>query len=66
MAQVSDCDLRELVVSNNTFGPQEIELLAGAIAQNPVNQRILRDAVYELKQQQERTEKIQQFNQSSS
>ncbi|OHB77036.1 MAG: RNA polymerase subunit alpha domain protein [Planctomycetes bacterium RBG_16_64_10] len=55
MAQVSDCDLRELVVSNNTFGPQEIELLAGAIAQNPVNQRILRDAVYELKQQQERT-----------
>lgn len=55
MAQGLECDLRQLVVSNNTFGPSEIQQIENAIATDYRNYSVLRDAVSELAQQPERT-----------
>lgn len=55
MAQGLDSDLRQLVLSNATFGPREIQQLSNAIAEDYANYAVLRAAVSELEQQEERT-----------
>ncbi|MCA9232269.1 MAG: tetratricopeptide repeat protein [Planctomycetales bacterium] len=55
MSQVEAVDLRQIVVSNSTFGPNEISRIVGAISEDYNNFRSLRDAVGELQQQEGRT-----------
>jgi DNA-directed RNA polymerase subunit alpha len=55
MSQMVDTDLRQIVVSNSTFGPNEIALITGAISADYANFRALRDAVGELEQQENRS-----------
>ena len=55
MLQVVDFDVRQVVVSNSTFGPNEIREIVSAISADFGNFRQLRDAVGELSQQEGRT-----------
>ncbi len=55
MSEVLELDIKELVVSNSTFGPQEIKRLTDAIAEDYSNYGLLRDAVGELDDQPERS-----------
>src|SRR6476660_6290294 len=48
-------DVRDIVVSNNTFGPREITLLMQAIAEDYQQFSVLRDAVAELEAREDRT-----------
>ena len=48
MAQGLDFDLKEIVLSNSTFGPAEIRRLAQAIAEDTTQLAVLRDSVGEL------------------
>jgi len=48
-------NLRQMVVSNSTFGPNEIRQIIAAISSDYNNFRLLRDAVQEILQQPERT-----------
>jgi DNA-directed RNA polymerase subunit alpha len=48
MAQGLDVDLKEIVLSNSTFGPNEIEQLTRAISTDPSRVPVLRDSVSEL------------------
>ena len=55
MTPVADFDLRELVVSSGTFGPQEIEKLSEALSKDVTLVSLLRDAVGELEAVEERS-----------
>ena len=55
MAPVVDYDVKDAVLSNTTFGPQEIKLLQQAIAADFSNYRPLREAVDELQGQTDRS-----------
>ncbi len=55
MSQIVDVDLRQIVVANSTFGPNEIQQIAAAISADYNNFRLLRDSVGELEQQEGRT-----------
>jgi len=48
MPQSAQVDLKQLVLFNGTFGPEEIRQLAGAIAAGHAQYALLRDAVAEL------------------
>jgi DNA-directed RNA polymerase subunit alpha len=52
---IEQVDLRHMVVSNSTFGPNEIRQIVAAISADYNNFRLLRDAVGEILQQPERT-----------
>lgn len=53
MAFGQDFDLRQLVLMNCTFGPQEIEHICRSVAAKPANFRVFRDAVNELETKEE-------------
>ncbi len=53
--QAVEIDIHQLVVANATFGPQEIQQLVDAIAEDYSNYQVLRDAVAELEGEEERT-----------
>ncbi len=55
MSQGLEFDVKELVVSNSTFGPHEIEQLVAAIAEDYSNYRVLREGVAELELQEPRS-----------
>src|SRR5690606_4424119 len=55
MSQALGVDLREIVLANSTFGPQEIAQLSKAIAEDPGAFSLLRDAVGELEVREDRT-----------
>ncbi|MCA9120224.1 MAG: tetratricopeptide repeat protein [Planctomycetaceae bacterium] len=57
MSQVvgSEIDLREIVLSNSSFGPNEIRQLSEAISENYSQFQVLRDAVGELESREERS-----------
>jgi DNA-directed RNA polymerase subunit alpha len=55
MSQVLGVDLREIVLANSTFGPQEIAQLSKAIGEDPGSFSLLRDAVGELEVREDRT-----------
>jgi DNA-directed RNA polymerase subunit alpha len=48
MAQVTDIDIKQLVLLNGTFGPREVQQITQAITSDFANYRLLRDAVGEL------------------
>lgn len=50
MVQAVTIDIREIVLSNQTFGPQDIDKLTGAIQEDFTQAALLRDAVQELQQ----------------
>jgi DNA-directed RNA polymerase subunit alpha len=55
MSPVAEFDLRQTVISNSTFGPNEIKQIAQAISSDYNSFRTLRDATNELAQQAGRT-----------
>lgn len=55
MAQGLETDLKQLVLSNASFGPQEIRLITDTIANDFTQYGVVRDAVAELEIQEERT-----------
>ena len=55
MSQLVEVDVRQIVVSNSTFGPNEIQEILNAISADFSNYRQLRDAVNELSQQESRS-----------
>lgn len=50
MVQMAIVDIREIVLSNQTFGPQDIERLVRAVEEDLTQAALLRDAVLELQQ----------------
>src|SRR5436305_9873328 len=48
-------DLRDIVLSNNTFGPREITLLMQSIAEDYQQFGVMRDAIAELEAREDRT-----------
>ena len=50
MVQMATVDIREIVLSNQTFGPQDIERLVRAIEEDLTQAALLRDSVLELQQ----------------
>ena len=55
MSQMLDVDLKQIVLSNSSFGPNEIKQIVRAISTDYANFRMLRDAVGEMEQQESRT-----------
>ncbi|MCC6491686.1 MAG: tetratricopeptide repeat protein [Pirellulales bacterium] len=55
MSPVAELDLRQTVISNTTFGPNEIRQISAAISSDYNSFRTLRDATNELAQQSSRT-----------
>jgi DNA-directed RNA polymerase subunit alpha len=55
MATGLTVDLKEIVLSNNSFGPREIDTIVRAISEDYGQFAILRDAVAELDSREERT-----------
>jgi DNA-directed RNA polymerase subunit alpha len=55
MVQAVDVDVKDIVLSNGSFGPQEIDLLAQAIGQDFGQFGVLRDAVAQLEAREDRT-----------
>jgi len=55
MSPVAEFDVRQTVISNATFGPNEIKQIQQAISADYANFRTLRDATNELAQQSART-----------
>ncbi len=55
MSPVAEFDVRQTVISNSTFGPNEIKQIQHAISADYGNFRTLRDATNELAQQSSRT-----------
>ncbi len=55
MVQALLIDLREIVLSNSSFGPKEIEQLAKSISEEPGQFALLRDAVAELEVREDRS-----------
>ncbi|MBX7169041.1 MAG: tetratricopeptide repeat protein [Pirellulales bacterium] len=53
MAQGTAFDVKEAVLSNTTFGPQEIRRLVESISADFGNYRVLRDAVQQLEREEE-------------
>lgn len=55
MEQAEQVDLKDIVLSNSSFGPNEINEILAAIAEDPLNLSVLRDAVAELETGEEQT-----------
>src|SRR5438874_1931061 len=55
MAPATAIDVRDIVLSNNSFGPREISQLMGTIAEDYQQFGVLRDAVAELEGREDRT-----------
>jgi DNA-directed RNA polymerase subunit alpha len=55
MIQATAVDIRDIVLSNNTFGPREISQLTQTIAEDYQQFSLLRDAVSELEAREDRT-----------
>ncbi len=55
MAQGTAVDIKDIVLSNTSFGPQEIEQLLTAIREDYSNHALLREATQELESREDRT-----------
>jgi DNA-directed RNA polymerase subunit alpha len=55
MAQGLEVDVKQLALSNTTFGPREVQQLSDAIAADFANYRALRDAVAELEAREDQS-----------
>lgn len=48
-------NIKQIVVTNGTFGPQEIQQIVEAISDDPANHRVLREATNELESSEDRS-----------
>lgn len=55
MTSGTQVDIRDIVLSNSTFGPREINALSQAVAEDYAQFGVLRDAVAELETREDRT-----------
>ena len=55
MSDLMECDLSQLVLSNNSFGPQEINKISSAIAGDSGQFKVLKNSVADLELQQPRS-----------
>lgn len=55
MSQVLEIDIRDVVLANGSFGPQEIRQMVDTISRENLQMNTLRDAVAELEKVEERT-----------
>src|SRR6476659_2634948 len=55
MVPATAVDIRDIVLSNNTFGPREISQLTQTVAEDYQQFSLLRDAVAELEAREDRT-----------
>ena len=55
MSQALEVDLKEIVLSNNSFGPNEIQQISLAIAEDYTQFQLLRDAVADLESREDRS-----------
>lgn len=55
MAQAVEVDLREIVLSNSTFGPREIEAITRALSSDPSRIGVLRSAIAECEARNDQT-----------
>jgi len=55
MSDLMECDLSQLVLSNSSFGPQEIEKISAAIAGDGGQFKVLKNSVGDLEMQQPRS-----------
>ena len=55
MSEVMENDVRQFVLSNTSFGPQEIDQIVSAITTDMAAYRVLKDAVGELEVREDRT-----------
>lgn len=55
MSEALETDVRQVVLSNTSFGPQEIDLIVSAITSDMSSYRVLKDAVGELEVREDRT-----------
>src|SRR5438874_6367275 len=55
MAPATAIDIRDIVLSNNSFGPREISQLMGTISEDYQQFGVLRDAVSELEVREDRS-----------
>src|SRR4051812_29511256 len=55
MVPATATDIRDIVLSNNTFGPREISQLAQTVGEDYQQFSVLRDAVAELEAREDRT-----------
>lgn len=55
MSQILEFDVRDVVLSDGSFGPNEIEQILGAVSNDPTRLTVLRDAVAELDRREDHT-----------
>lgn len=55
MSQILDFDIRDVVLSDGSFGPNEIHQILNAISQDPTRLPILRDSVADLQTREDHT-----------
>src|SRR5687767_13517268 len=55
VSSVPEIDIRDVVLSNNSFGPKEIDAVTRAISQDVGKFALLREAVQELEAREERS-----------
>ena len=55
MAQLVDFDVRDAVLADGSFGPQEINKIVNAVGQDPARLAVFRDAVVELDRRESHT-----------
>ena len=55
MSDLMECDLAQLVLSNNSFGPQEIEKISSSISGDSSQFKVLKNSVSDLEMQQPRS-----------
>ena len=55
MSQMLEIDIRDIVLANGSFGPQEIRQMIGVISNDNLQVTVLRDAVAELERVDDRT-----------
>lgn len=55
MAQLVDFDVRDAVLADGSFGPQEINKIVNAVGQDPARLAVFRDAVAELDRRESHT-----------
>lgn len=55
MNQTATTNVKQLVLTQGTFGPQEIKLISDALSEDPQNHRALREAVNEMEASEDRS-----------
>ena len=55
MSQAVEFDVRDAIISDGTFGPQEIRRIVDAVSRDPAQLAVLRDAAADLERREDHT-----------